>query len=150
MFKYKKNIYNCLFLFFAPFLVACYPDTLRQQLAGIDTVEVIFYDGSAQLQDTLSIGSKGRIKKILNRFSKEKYSQSPCITSKKCKKYAKVLFKKQRQQRLIMEGTLYFDGSLAYISYTYAQKQWYRTLEKEQIEFFEFARHYKDLYKVVY
>lgn len=150
MLKYKKNrgIYAVFLLSIA--LVACYPDTLRQQLAGIDTVEVVFYDKSAHAQDTLVIASKGHIKKILNHCSPEKYTASPCPTETKCRKYAKILFKKQRQQLLIMEATLYFDGSLAYISYALHQKTLYRTLAREQIEFFEFARHHKEFYNTLY
>ncbi len=131
-------------------LTACYPDTLRQQLAGIDTIQVVFYDKTALLQDTLIIGSKGLIRNVLNQCSREKYTQSPCDTLPKCSKYAKILFKKQMQQLLIMEGTLYFDGKSAYIAYTLNQQKLYRKLEREQIEFFEFARHHKEFYEAMY
>lgn len=150
MFRLKKNINRCVPFLMSIALTACYPDTLRQQLAGIDTIEIVFYDKTAQLQDTLVIASKGQIKKILQHCSQEKYNVSPCLVQTKCRKYGKMLFKKQRQKLLIMEATLYFDGRLAYISYALHQKILYRTLEREQIEFFEFARHYKEFYNTLY
>ncbi len=116
-------------------LAGCYPDTLRQQMAGCDTVEIIFYPKNAQEKaDTLVIAQKKYIKELLSDFSAERYSVLACPP------HAKIIFKKARQKYTLLEGELGLDGHCAYIVYAEKGKKVYRKLAIDRIHFLELAR----------
>jgi len=130
-FSFLKGLFIFLLL---SHLTACYPDTLRQQMAGCDTIEIIFYATTNKAQDTLVIAQKKYIKEILHDFSATK---SPALD---CPIQAKITFKKARQNYILMEGELALNSDCAYIVYTYQNEKIYRTLALDRIDFFELAR----------
>ncbi|GAB4401339.1 MAG: hypothetical protein OHK0053_23890 [Microscillaceae bacterium] len=122
---------------YALLLSGCYPDTLRQQLAGTDTIEIVFLDtktGHPLPEDTLVFASKDHINALLACFSAQKSSPVKCVPA------ARVFFRRQRVGVLLLEADLVLQRDCAYLTYAYKNRVWSRALNPKGQEMIHLAR----------
>jgi hypothetical protein len=139
----KKYAHNILIISSLYLLIACSSVNLRQELAGTDTIEVIFYNPNGQAADTVWVRDKSHIWQLL------KGIENKDIPPLKCGYQGKLNFRKSRVKVLILEAEFNLMPDCAYISFLYQNKLYARELNSDGVAFLELAKKYKEVLNAI-
>ena len=134
MIGHQKVLLGVLWLL----LAGCqsYPD-LRQELAGTDTLEIIFQD--KQKNDTIIIRHRGFIKKIVQKLH---YKTAPTLA---LPAQAHLSFLRKNIQLTLLAGTLHSDTAQMVFQCTHQKKTYQYMVGKEARDIIAQARKYPSL-----
>lgn len=116
------------------------PD-LNYELAGTDTIELIFFKKKTSApQDTVIIKEKSIIKELIHSLGKE----SPKF---KCAATGKIRFLKQRVKYTLLESELSLLPDCSFIAFVLHDRLYFRQIDSNGKELIELAGKYREVLK---
>jgi hypothetical protein len=140
-----RSIILYFFVFFCIFLGACQNSflDLHQYLCCIDTMEIVFYEGTKTNNEPIFLKDRGVIKHFTWRIEWTKTIEAEKV--KNCKKDGKIIFHRKNVNRTILSTEFSFQKDCLYIYYTHKGKKWAVPFKKEYaLEFLEYAKEYPE------